>query len=527
MSVIEIGSYELRGGYIGDSAPFFRRPSLWCNGMEDVGDCTFSSLLRFTSSPEFYEANKMGAPPSASFTSSSSLITPMWNTSSFLTSPKLHGDALHRCRRHLLGCTFEESEPLMLVVPEVWHESFSVMELLAETVLEGGVASSFYCCRPSVAVAFREGRASAVITDFGFSHLTTAAVLDGQTLRHSIVSAPFGSAAVRNQLLHSMSVSLEEGREEENNENGEKRSENNSSSGYLPRAFPHLSSIGQQVASWEVSRTILQLRGSVVTKDGAVEAAAAKTSSCCPPLSVPVDAATSAPAAAAFGGMGGQTTSSDTGPQVSSLVGDTPLDSRFPPSFRTPDGSLLHLTPEQCTQPYEMYFGGMTVEEITRYMTTPMVSGIPIHWQQSEGWRWEQFCRMGKEREGNRDHRLCSSSFSPSSSSFHVADMIVGVKQGLDPEWQASALPHIFTGGISVTPGFFPRLKEELRNKDAAYGRYAACGALQLSTHAGGGYAAFTGASLVALSSSFFPLWIRRSEWEEEGLSVLFRKFFY
>lgn len=407
----------------------------------------------------------------------------------------------------------------MLVVPEVWHENFSVMGRLAETVLEGGVASSFYCCRPSVAVALREGRASAVVTDFGFSHLTTAAVLDGQTLRRSVVSAPFGAAAVQNQFLHSMSASLREGEASGQGETTENKEEQKRSAhwgAYLPHAFPHLSSVGQQVASWEVARTMLQLRGRVVTRDGAAAAAAAMSSSCAP-LSVSTDAASD--------GTDGRTTLADASHSVPPLVSDTPLESRAAAAapFRTPDGSLLHLTPEQCSQPYEMYFGGMAIDDICRYMTTPMVSGSPVHWQQSEGLGWKPFCRMEKKMEGHRSFASPPSS----SSSFHVADMIVGVKQGLDPEWQASALPHIFTGGISVTPGFFPRLQEELMDKDAAYRRYAACGALQLSTHAGGGYAAFTGASLAALSSSFFPLWIRRSEWEEEGLSILFRKFFY
>lgn len=599
MSVIEVGSWEVRGGYIGDTTPFFRRPSLWCRGMEEVGDSTFSSLLKFVSSMESSVGQRTdvflpsssttlceaaaavsSSPPpplSSSFSCSpappplsSSGVTSLWNLSSFSSFPEVHGNALRRYRRRLLRGIFhtetnmdeDAEEELVLVVPEVWHEQLEVMASLAEVVLEGQVASSFYCCRPSVGISLREGRSSAVVTDFGFSHLTTAAVLDGQTLRQSVESAPFGSAAVLSCFMQSLQEPLVAGtllprpplplpRQQEQKSSGGGGGEVSGSSTTVgtpggmmmmtPRTIPSRSSVRDGLVSMEVANAILRQKGRVRTTP---------FSSSSFPFSVTAAGTSSSSAymvSESRGGGVGASSPSPPPPPPSFLSESRNVSESLQSGggwgdggeeeFYAPDGSILRLSSRQCSQPFEIFFGGMEVENILSLMTIP-IGGEYICWQQSSaGWRW----RNPKNSSGivDSNHTVggypsgvpsssCSNTTTTSSSShcFHVGDMIVRVKQNMDPEWQSTALPHIFSGGVSGTPGFLPRLTQELRDRDAAYDRYAACGALQVASH-GEGYGAFGGASLAALSSSFFPLWVSRAEWEEDGVSVLFRKFFY
>lgn len=110
------------------------------------------------------------------------------------------------------------------------------------------------------------------------------------------------------------------------------------------------------------------------------------------------------------------------------------------------------------------------------------------------------------------------------STSANIADSVVKVKQTLDPEWVVEGVHHLFVGGCSATPGMLPRLSEELRDRDSTYTRFDRDGLLQLGTRSDGAWA---GASLLASTASFRPLFITKEEFSEEGFSVLFRKLFY
>lgn len=553
----------------------FRRPSLWCRGMEEVGDPTFASLLGFVSSLEasrggswcsssdaflpsattamtgvptrdatgVVASSSVASGVSSASSSSTPMLAPLWTLSSFCAFPKVHQRALHRCCRHLVfgdaspagggggdhchrsGVVGDASalQELMLVVPEAWHERLEVMGKLAELILEGGVATCFYACRPSVAATLREGRTTAVVMDFGFSHTTAAAVMDGQTLRRTVESIPIGSAAAVSSFLQSFTPCIEEGRpsqmEQENRlgsvegddkKMGGDRTLRHEHDAYprscLPRRFPAWTSLREGIGAWMIGNHLLHHHGRVWPRR--------------PTWTMPQGGGV-VPELGSLEGVEGTTGAGTTmGVDLSSVFCEEVG------SFRTPDGHTVRLTARQCADPLEMYFGGMQMSQLLDRMSITM-RGERIGWQHWEDETWRR-TREGEELERSPNSALPeAASSAAATSSFHAADMIVRVKQRLDPEWQASPVSHIFTGGVSGTPGFIPRLIEALQDRDAAYHRYAACGALQGAVRGGVAYGTFAGASLAASSSSFFPLWVNRAEWEEEGVSVLFRKFFY
>lgn len=113
---------------------------------------------------------------------------------------------------------------------------------------------------------------------------------------------------------------------------------------------------------------------------------------------------------------------------------------------------------------------------------------------------------------------------SSTTGGFNAATMLSTCKQRMDPEWQVHAIPHLLAGAGGRVPGFRDRMVSELKEKDSSYFRYEREGAVQVAESSDG---AWIGASMAAASSSFEPLWVTRTEWNEEGLSVLQRKLFY
>lgn len=383
MSAIEVGTWNVKAGYIGDVAPTQVLRSLWTPLSTRESGMNFMSLLR-----------RISPASRAEMAEEDLVLRPMWSMRALESFKEPHVETLLRLHRHVLQCSSEE-DPLMLVLPELWHERLDVMQTLCGLVLEGDIAPALYCIRPSVAWTLSQGRSTALVTDIGYSHVTTAAVLDGQTLRLSVDSHPMGAAAVTAQFSEMLRPSLQ---------------------GPIASTFSHLSDHARGHLLQEMASEVKDRVGFVLSHRLSLAQAPAAT------------------------------------------------------EFRAPDGTPIELRPEERSQPYEVLFG-------------------------SEAGR------------------------------FNVAEMIVRVKAGLDPEWQAVTVQHLIAGGTSATPGLLPRLVEELKDKDAAYGRYDQEGGIQrVKKHRDG---AWVGASLAASSSSFFPLWISKTEWEDEGEGVLYRKFFY
>lgn len=182
MAVVEVGTFNIRSGYVGDIACTRRLPSLRCSDAPEETD--FVSMMIASSATGGDDHQNR--------------LSPLWSLRSLQNDCGGHASYLRNTKSLLLGCAV--SDPLMLVVPEVWHERLDVMRALFEMVLEdGGIASSMYCMRPSVGWALAAGKASAVVLDVGHSHTTVTAVLDGFALRQTVDSAAVGGAAVTAQ----------------------------------------------------------------------------------------------------------------------------------------------------------------------------------------------------------------------------------------------------------------------------------------------------------------------------------------
>lgn len=216
MAVVEVGTWNVRAGYIGDVVPTYSLRSMGGFPITSLGGSLASCTARE--------------------------VEPMWNLRALETFPEGHIDALRHIRNNLLQCG--EEEPLMLVVPELWHERLDVMEQLCRLILESHVAPALYFCRPSVAWTLSQGRSSALVTDFGYSHVTSAAVLDGQTLRHTVESIPVGSAAVLAQYKEMLQPVLQPA---------------------LTSCFPHLDGCGREVLGREISSEIMERVGFVAS----------------------------------------------------------------------------------------------------------------------------------------------------------------------------------------------------------------------------------------------------------------------
>eukprot|EP00796_Vickermania_ingenoplastis_P004390 gene4390-3192_t len=217
MSVIELGTWGVRAGYIGDVVPTRLLRSAHCP--QAAEETHIMSMLRRMSHEGAAECE----------------LIPMWCPRTLESHREAHVESLLHLHRHLLQCYDED--PLMLVAPEAWHERSDMVDSLCQMVLEGGIAPSLYCCRPSVAWTLGQGRSSALVTDIGYSHVTIAAVLDGQVLRHTVESAPVGSAAVLAQFQASLRPTLQMA---------------------LPAAFPHLRAEARGQLEVEVASDLME-----------------------------------------------------------------------------------------------------------------------------------------------------------------------------------------------------------------------------------------------------------------------------
>ncbi|KAK7195902.1 actin-like protein [Novymonas esmeraldas] len=200
MSVVEVGTFNVRAGYVGDATCTRCVPALRAAAAPEEVDLL--SLL--------YAASRgLDAAPSAPSLSSHSgderggvdaqdALLPLWSLRQVESYPEAHMDALRRLKRDVLDSS--EQDPLCLVLPEVWHERTDVMEALFQLILDTpGLTTALYCMRPSVGWTFASGAASSIVLDVGHSHTTVAAVLDGYALRHSVDTIPIGGDAVTAQ----------------------------------------------------------------------------------------------------------------------------------------------------------------------------------------------------------------------------------------------------------------------------------------------------------------------------------------
>ncbi|EPY31771.1 actin-like protein [Strigomonas culicis] len=135
-------------------------------------------------------------------------LLPLWSLQQLQRHSDAHMEALRRLKCELLRC--DATEPLMLVLPESWHERSDVMEGLCELILEeGALCRAVYFSRPLVNWALASGKASAVVVDVGHSHTTVGAVLDGYLLRHSLNACALGGAVVTAQYGAALAPALE------------------------------------------------------------------------------------------------------------------------------------------------------------------------------------------------------------------------------------------------------------------------------------------------------------------------------
>ncbi|RNF18951.1 actin-like protein [Trypanosoma conorhini] len=177
MAVVELG-WTTRAGYIGDAKCTRWFPSIHCNA--GPMELSFPSTL--------LAADAMGV----------GSLQPIWTLHSLEHGMSLHVEHLAHIMGKQLQCS--EDDPLMLVLPEIWHDRFDLVRSLFRVVLESGFTSALYCCRPSVAWTLASGRASAVVLDVGHNQATTAAVLDGYALRGSVASSSLAGGAVTGRL---------------------------------------------------------------------------------------------------------------------------------------------------------------------------------------------------------------------------------------------------------------------------------------------------------------------------------------
>ncbi|KEG14266.1 putative actin [Trypanosoma grayi] len=178
MAVVEVG-WNIRAGYVGDTKCTRQTPSIRC--AEVPTETCFPSILM--------AAESVGTDS----------IQTIWTLRSLEHQMDHHMEHLAHIMGKELGCS--EDDPLMLVVPEIWHEQFNVMQTLFRVILESGFTSALYCLRPSVARTLASGKASAVVLDIGHNHATTTAVLDGYALRGTMTSSEVAGSAVTCRLM--------------------------------------------------------------------------------------------------------------------------------------------------------------------------------------------------------------------------------------------------------------------------------------------------------------------------------------
>ncbi|CCW60766.1 unnamed protein product [Phytomonas sp. EM1] len=194
MAVVEVGTWNVRAGYIGDLVCTRQLRSLCsCVAPEETD---FISMIKASSGVlnGTFGEGVCGAHPEKG-SSGETPIKPLWTLDAFERDGALHVDSLRRLKCDHLHCPLDD--PLLLVLPERWHEERGVMQGLFEAILEAPhLTRLLYAGRPSVGWAFAAARASAVVLDVGHFHSTVAAVLDGYVLRGTIDTAAVGGAAV-------------------------------------------------------------------------------------------------------------------------------------------------------------------------------------------------------------------------------------------------------------------------------------------------------------------------------------------
>ncbi|KAG5494105.1 hypothetical protein JKF63_01940 [Porcisia hertigi] len=213
MSVVEVGTYNVRAGYIGDATCTRCLPALRVAVAPEEVDLFSilyaasrslegSALPSSSSSSSSFAHNEAcgmdGASRSKDSNTPSNALLPLWSLRQVESHPAAHVDSLRRLKRDILEN--DEQDPLCLVLPEVWHERTDVMEALFQLILEtSGLTTALYAMRPSVGWTFAAGAASSIVMDVGHSHTTVTAVLDGYALRHSVDTIPVGGDAVTAQ----------------------------------------------------------------------------------------------------------------------------------------------------------------------------------------------------------------------------------------------------------------------------------------------------------------------------------------
>jgi actin-related protein len=171
-AVVEIGSFRCRGGYSGDTACTIVAPTAAPHSLNQASPLpSLSHLLRCTNPVE-----------------------PVWTLSELLGHDTVRSVAyLRQMLEQSLGVV---NSPVALVLPELWHERRDVLSLLAQTLLEGGVASSVYMCRPGVCWSLGCGKPSALVLDCGHSYTTAAPVADAYVLRKALITVDSAGRAV-------------------------------------------------------------------------------------------------------------------------------------------------------------------------------------------------------------------------------------------------------------------------------------------------------------------------------------------
>ncbi|KAH9577513.1 Actin family [Trypanosoma melophagium] len=369
MAVVEVG-WNVRAGYIGD---------VRCT--RQLSSLHSKEVPRETCLPSILVAADVAGDEN---------ILEMWTLQSLEQERNLHMEHLAHIMEKELGCL--EEDPLMLVIPEIWHEKSEIIQTLFRIILESNFTSALYCCRPSVAWTLASGKASAVVIDVGHHHATSTAVLDGYALRGSIASNNLAGSVVTQRLIDMIGVDQLQALETVKHYR-------------LPSV--------REWALREICGDIKRVACSV------------------------------------------RTGRSDLSRKEESLL------------LRAPDGNTITVAGDARVDPYDVLFAP------------------------------------------------------PSGTGASLADLLVGCRRSLDPEWQQQTSPHILCGGTSQASGFRERLLKEAQKRDSSYFRYGKEDAFKVLTAVDGAWA---GASLAADCSSFSSLWVTRADFEEEGDSVLYRK---
>ncbi|KAG5468424.1 hypothetical protein LSCM1_02404 [Leishmania martiniquensis] len=216
MSVVEVGTFSVRAGYIGDATCTRCIPALRATAAPEEVDL-FSLLYaasksldpsRLSSPLAVADGETDGAdraPMGHDRGTASGALMPLWSLRQVESYPEAHMDSLRRLKRDVLE--MNEQDPLCLVLPEVWHERADVMEALFQLILETpDLTTALYSMRPSVGWTFASGAASSIVLDVGHSHTTVTAVLDGYALRHSVDTIPVGGDTITSQYSELLSA---------------------------------------------------------------------------------------------------------------------------------------------------------------------------------------------------------------------------------------------------------------------------------------------------------------------------------